>query len=226
MDLVSWYAVFLFSVTFHEAAHAYFLYKLGDKTAYLYGQVTLNPIPHIKREPLGMVVVPLLSYVLYGWMFGWASAPYDMLWALRNPKKSALSSAAGPFANFLLFFVSALLLKIGLFFKIFTVPGAISVSRIVAPSNPGIFYPVSVLLSIMFTLNIVLFVFNMIPLPPLDGFGIISAFLNEETYRKYYTLFTSNPWFSLLGLFIAWNVFGVVFYPFFKMMLIFVYFGF
>ncbi len=70
-----WYLAFLFSVVVHEASHAFAAMKLGDTTAYEGGQVTLDPLPHIKREPLGTVVVPVFSYLLGGWMIGWASAP-------------------------------------------------------------------------------------------------------------------------------------------------------
>ena len=74
---LGWYVVFVFSVTCHEAAHAFAAMKLGDKTAYHGGQVTLDPTPHVRRSPFGMVVVPILSFLLGGWMIGWASAPYD-----------------------------------------------------------------------------------------------------------------------------------------------------
>lgn len=82
----AWYIVFLFSTTVHEAAHALVALKLGDDTAHRGGQVTLDPTPHVRREPFGMVVVPLLSYFLGGWMVGWASAPYDPEWARRYPR--------------------------------------------------------------------------------------------------------------------------------------------
>ena len=80
-----WYAVFLFSATVHEAAHAWAAYRLGDPTAYLGGQVTLNPAPHVQREPFGTVLVPIITFALSGWMMGWASAPYNPMWADRYP---------------------------------------------------------------------------------------------------------------------------------------------
>ena len=72
-----WYVVFLFSTTCHEASHSLAAKWGGDLTAFRGGQVTLNPLPHMKREPFGMLVVPLLSFLLGDWMIGWASAPYD-----------------------------------------------------------------------------------------------------------------------------------------------------
>jgi len=74
---VIWYIVFLFSTTCHEGAHALIARIGGDSTAFHGGQVTLNPWPHIRREPFGLVVVPILSYFVAHWMIGWASAPYD-----------------------------------------------------------------------------------------------------------------------------------------------------
>ena len=72
-----WYVVFLFSTTCHEAAHALAAKIGGDETAFLGGQVTLNPVPHIQREPWGMVIIPILMLVLTHSVIGWASAPYD-----------------------------------------------------------------------------------------------------------------------------------------------------
>ena len=72
-----WFVAFLFSTTVHEAMHALVAWKGGDPTAYHGGQVTLSPIPHIRREPIGMLAVPLLTAMTKGWAIGWASAPYD-----------------------------------------------------------------------------------------------------------------------------------------------------
>src|SRR3954469_18963270 len=76
-DALTFFAVFLFSTTLHEAAHAWAALKGGDPTAYHGGQVSLDPLPHIRREPLGMLVLPLLTALTTGWPMGFASAPYD-----------------------------------------------------------------------------------------------------------------------------------------------------
>ena len=105
MDLfglgLAWFVAFIFSTSLHEAAHAWVGLRLGDPTAARGGQVSLNPLPHIRREPMGMIVVPLLSIIANhgSWMIGWASAPYDPIWAQQFPKRSALMSLAGPGAN-------------------------------------------------------------------------------------------------------------------------------
>ena len=96
---VIWYAALIFSLTFHEAAHALAAKRGGDPTAYLGGQVSLDPTPHIRREQLGTVVVPILSYAMAGWMIGWASTPYDRRWAERYPRRAAWMSLAGPGAR-------------------------------------------------------------------------------------------------------------------------------
>ena len=76
-----WYVVFLLSTTCHEAAHALVAKWGGDLTTFHGGQVTLNPPPHIRRTPFGMVIFPLITYAMNGWMMGWASAPYDRIGA-------------------------------------------------------------------------------------------------------------------------------------------------
>jgi hypothetical protein len=95
-----WYMVFLFSVTLHEAAHAWAAQRGGDPTAYLGGQVSLDPRPHIRREPFGMVILPLFTAITSGWPIGYASTPYDPVWALNHPRRAAWMSLAGPAANF------------------------------------------------------------------------------------------------------------------------------
>ena len=118
-----WYAAFLLSLTCHEAGHALVARWGGDDTAYLSGQVTLNPWPHIRREPVGTILVPILTYFIGSsrWMMGWASAPYDPHWEDRHPRRAALMSAAGPAANFLLFAIAFLVLKMGLLYGVWTV---------------------------------------------------------------------------------------------------------
>jgi Zn-dependent protease len=210
-DALIWYVVFLLSTTFHEAAHAFTAMKMGDLTAYESGQVTLNPFPHIKREPVGTVVVPILSFLIGGWMVGWASAPYDPKWAYENPKKSAAMSAAGPMANFILVLIAALLIHVGMYFNVLYAPETIDSANIVAAVNPGVFEGVAKLLSITFILNSILFLFNLMPIPPLDGSGILPMYLSEEKGRKYIEKL-NNAAFEFIGIIIAWNLFDLIYY--------------
>src|ERR1700744_4619244 len=101
------YVVFLFSTTCHEASHALVAKWGGDATAALNGQVTLNPIPHIRREFWGMVIIPIAAFLFMGQMIVWASAPFDPAWERRFPKRAALRALAGPAANFILMFIGA-----------------------------------------------------------------------------------------------------------------------
>ena len=110
------YVVFLFSVVCHEAAHALVALVGGDKTAYWNGQVTLSPWPHLRQEPFGLGLLPILSMFAamqtggYG-IIGFASAPYDPLWAVRHPRRAAWVALAGPGANLLLAMLAALASK-------------------------------------------------------------------------------------------------------------------
>ena len=219
VDLVegfAWYIVFLFSVTLHEAGHAWAALKGGDPTAYEGGQVSIDPLPHIQREPFGMVVLPLISVLISGWPFGFASAPYDPTWARAYPKRAAWMSLAGPAANLLLVFAAAVLIRIGIGVGVFDNPASLSSARIVAATSPGFMDEVAMLVGMMFTLNLLLFVLNMIPVPPLDGSGALPLLLSEEGARRYQDLVMGSPlaWFGIL---VAWNMFDVIFSPVFHL---------
>jgi Zn-dependent protease len=206
-----WYLVFLFSTTLHEAAHALFAWKLGDPTAYHGGQVTLNPLPHIQREPMGTVLFPIASFFLMGWTVGWASAPYDPSWAERYPKRAALMALAGPLSNLLLVLISGIAIRIGIAAGFFRAPDLLGFSSLTTAVNPG-GEAAATLLSVGFTLNLVLFVFNLLPVPPLDGSAMLPALISPSaaaTYRN----FLRQPMMGLVGLLVAWRIFGWVFGP-------------
>jgi Zn-dependent protease len=206
----AWYVVFLFSTTLHEAAHAWAAYRLGDPTAYHGGQVTLNPLPHIRREPFGLVLVPIVSFFLGGWMMGWASAPYDPLWAARHPRRAGWMALAGPAANLALVVAAGLLLRGGLAMGWFEIPSGIRFSQLVGAT--GAAAGAATILSILFTLNLLLFVFNLLPLPPLDGSGAVLLFLGERAAGRYQA-FLRQPLFALVGLLVAWRLVGPLFSP-------------
>ena len=208
-----WYVAFLLSLTCHEAAHALVAKWGGDLTAYSSGQVTLNPLPHIRREPFGTVLVPILSFLLSGWMLGWGSAPYDPLWEQRHPKRSALMALAGPAANFLLTILVVVLVHAGTGMGAFQAPEAVGFTRIVDATN-GSMEGVAQFLSILFSLNLLLGCFNLLPVPPLDGHSAVGLFLPEDIFKRWLELVRS-PMLSLLGLLLAWRYFDVIFYPVF-----------
>lgn len=209
-----WYAVFLLSVTCHEAAHAFVAFRGGDRTAYLGGQVTLNPIPHVLREPIGTIVVPLLTFLQAGWMMGWASAPYDPLWEARHPRRAAMMAASGPLANLLLAALAFSVLKMGLGSGTFTIPAeGISLDRLVSPASgsPAILEGAGRMLSVLLVLNLVLLVFNLFPFPPMDGASVVAGLVRP--LRGYYEKLRTSPVGSLAGLLAAYGLFQLAFPP-------------
>jgi Zn-dependent protease len=164
--------VFLFSAVIHEVSHGVMAEKLGDPTARLAGRLTLNPLKHL--DPFGSVVLPLLLAIpaLFGqptFIFGWAKpVPYNPA-NLKDPKGGAAKiAAAGPISNFVLAAV------FGIAIRILTAAG-------MAGSALVIF------LSIIIYVNLLLGVFNLVPLPPLDGSKVLYAFL-PPTERGYATM--------------------------------------
>jgi Zn-dependent protease len=209
-----WLAAFLLSLTCHEAAHALAGRLGGDTTAA--AQVTLDPIPHIKREPFGTLIVPIASFFLQGggWMIGWASAPYDPAWAQRYPKRAAAMAAAGPGANFALAVVAAVAIRIGVAAGYFDLPvGGISLDTLVVAPE-GTARGLALFLSVLFSINVILGCFNLIPLPPLDGYAMVPLLLNDRLRDKWFGLFSGGG--SLLGLVVAFVVFAQVMPPVFQ----------
>lgn len=211
----AWFAVFLFSTTLHEAAHAWAALRLGDNTAYAGGQVSLNPVPHIRREPFGMLIVPILSFVLGGWMFGWASAPYDPNWAMRYPKRAAWMALAGPMANFAIVLAAALGIRAGLATGMFVLPEQVSFSGIVLGAGGGGAESLAAIASIAFTLNLVLGIFNLLPVPPLDGSAVIQLAMSDDLARRYRSFLWGQPMLAWVGILVAWRLFGPLFFPIF-----------
>ena len=213
-----WFVAFLFSTTVHEAMHALVAWKGGDPTAYHGGQVSLSPIPHIRREPIGMLVVPLLTSMTQGWAMGWASAPYDPVWAERHPQRAALMAAAGPAGNFMLALAAFVLIKAGLLAGFFVAPDSANFSNVVASAAGGGAGFIGTLLSVMLMLNVILGTFNLLPLPPLDGASVVGIFLPENLGRRLREL-QQNGAFSILGLLVAWRVFPMLTGPLFSTVL-------
>ncbi|PIE90545.1 MAG: hypothetical protein CR997_05505 [Acidobacteria bacterium] len=201
-DFFLWGFAFIFSTTVHEASHGYVAKLGGDLTAYSAGQVSLNPLPHIKREPFGMVLFPVLSFIFYGggWMLGWASVPYDPAWAARHPRKSAWMALAGPVSNLCIFIVSFLLLKLGL-------DSGLLIS---AADTASVKQTIAELLYIMAQLNLILAIFNLIPFPPMDGSEAILLLVPEERANDFRMKIQS---LGMFGFFIAIVVFSSVYAP-------------
>ena len=155
------FAVALLAITFHEAAHAFVANACGDDTAKSLGRVSLNPIPHI--DPIGTILLPAFLYLIHApFLFGWAK-PVPVDWSkLRHLRRDMmLVAAAGPGANFLLAAVSS-----GLLFAAYR-----------AALTPGWLVQA---LSISVAFNLLLGVFNLLPIPPLDGSKVLAGLLPEK----------------------------------------------
>jgi Zn-dependent protease len=157
------FAVLLFSLTFHEMAHAWTADRLGDPTARLLGRVSFNPLVH--ADLIGTVVFPLLAIAGGVPIIGWAKPVPVVVQRLRRQRRDyVLVAAAGPASNLVLAVVAAVVLA------------ALPVSPVVL-GEPNVSAPFAAILSLAVRLNILLAVFNMLPIPPLDGGNVLSGLL-------------------------------------------------
>jgi Zn-dependent protease len=209
-----WFVVFLLSLTCHEASHALVAKWGGDPTAFHGGQVTLDPRPHIRREPFGTIIVPIASYLLSGWMMGWASAPYDPFWQQRHPRRAALMALAGPLGNLSLVLVATLAIHTGILAGVFAAPVRASFTHLVDSVGSAHLQGVGTFMSILFSLNLLLAAFNLLPVPPLDGISVITLFMSEDQARRF-SDWSRNPSFTFVGILLAWKVFDYIFNPLF-----------
>jgi Zn-dependent protease len=171
-----------------------------------------------------MVVVPLLSWLLGGWMIGWASAPYDPEWALRHPRRAGLMALAGPAANLLLLLLAALLIRVGMEWNVLLQPDEINSTHLTMAAAAGPFELGALLLSVMFSLNLLLFAFNLLPLPPLDGSSLPLLFLSKKRAHAYVAT-VQNPMLRVGGLIVAAKLAGPLFHPLFLLVANWVYPG-
>jgi Zn-dependent protease len=173
--LISLFVV-LFAITIHEASHGWAAYKMGDPTAYAMGRVTLNPIAHI--DPVGTILLPLILVVMGAPPFGWAKPVPVNPMNLRDPRRDNLIiSAAGPLSNFSVAFIALMGIKL---FKILN-PGLLYTYRGLSGPAEGIF----MILYLTVIINVILAVFNLIPIPPLDGSGVLMGLISEEAAEKF-----------------------------------------
>jgi Zn-dependent protease len=221
---IIWYIVFLFSTTCHEGAHALVAKLGGDPTAFHGGQVSLNPIPHIHRSPIGMVVVPILSYLYLHWMIGWANAPYDPDWQRRFPRRAAWMALAGPAANFSLVLIAAVAIRVGMALHYFQKPESANFTQVTEAAVPGFAAFAATFLSVLFVLNLVLGTFNLLPVPPLDGNTGVTLLMSEGTALRFLD-WTHNQGFGMIGLLLAWVVYGRIFGYIFRISLAVLYPG-
>jgi len=212
---LTWYIALIVALVFHEAAHAFVAKLGGDLTAYESGQVTLNPVPHMQREPFGTILLPILSFAYMGWPLGFAHAPYNPHWADAHPKRAAAMSFAGPGANLLLTVLLFGIMWLGLSTDYFELPlGGMSLERLVVArggATEGFGYAIARIISVLFSMNLILGVFNLIPLPPLDGAGIVEGLV--PPLAGVYRMMREYPVWQFVGMIAAWKIAPSVIWP-------------
>jgi Zn-dependent protease len=187
-----WVVPVVLAITVHEVAHGWIARKLGDNTAFMLGRLTLNPFKHV--DPMGTILIPgMLLLLQAGFIFGYAK-PVPINWKnLRHPKRDmALVAAAGPGANLLMAVAWGLFIRLGL---LLGEPGVALVYMGVA----GI------------TINIILMVLNLLPLPPLDGGRVMTGLL-PGPWAYQFSRIEPYGFFILIGLLIT-GVLGLVLWP-------------
>ena len=184
----------LFAITLHEAAHGYVARYFGDLTAYQQGRISLNPLRHI--DPVGTILLPLMTLWIGGILFGWAKPVPVNFAALRNPKKDMLWVAiAGPASNLVMALGWALVAKLAL-------------------ASAGSYFsePMMKMAQIGININIVLMVLNLLPLPPLDGGRVAVSML---PHRQAFQLARIEPYGMFILIFMAVTpVLGWILRPF------------
>ena len=203
VDIVFKLIVFLFAISFHESAHAWMANRCGDPTARMLGRISLNPIKHI--DPLGTILLPLVAMLTHIPVLGWAKpTPVDPRNFRRPVLDDILTSVVGPISNFIVASGAVLILalisltsQIG-HFIVQNMPGAYWTNNldVLAARTNSLFMPISLLGYELLVINVVLGVFNLIPVPPLDGSHVLRHLLPEPIRRVYDTM----GWFALLAL--------------------------
>ena len=184
LDIIFQVTILIFSVIVHEISHGYAALALGDRTAKYAGRLTLNPLPHI--DLFGSIILPMISFAMGGFIFGWAKpVPYNP-YNLRNQKwGSAIVGAAGPLSNLLIAFLFGMFIRVAPYFF--------------SESAQFLTNLISIASFIVF-LNVLLAIFNLLPIPPLDGSKVLFAMLPYQF--RYIQEFLEQYGFVILIFFI------------------------
>ena len=189
-----WAVPVLFAITLHEAAHGWVANKLGDPTARQLGRITLNPIKHI--DPMGTIVIPIALLMLSGFVIGWAKpVPVDMRHFKQPLLDMALVALAGPASNFLMACGWALLITLS--------------TTALADSSIAVYlYQMG---KAGMTINIILMVLNLMPIPPLDGGRVLAGVLPKQIALSYMRIEPYGMWI-ILALLVS-GVLGKILWP-------------
>ena len=168
-------------ISVHEASHAYFANRLGDPTARLLGRMTLNPAAHV--DPIGTIIVPLVLFIFGGFIFGWAKpTPINPLNFAHPRRDSAIVAFAGPASNFTLAILFSIIFRV---------------------------FPIDILL-IIISINLILGIFNLIPIPPLDGYKVLLGLVPKEIALRLAVLENYGPIILIVFLLFFIRVFAPI----------------
>jgi len=205
-NLVVQIVVFLFAISVHESAHAWTANRYGDPTARMLGRVSLNPIRHI--DPVGTVLLPLMAYISHIPMIGWAKpTPVNPLNFRKNyVMADIMTSVAGPVSNFIVATLAVILMAA----ISWVFPEARNILRYGMESQSSLM-PLVILLYSAMQINVLLAVFNLIPIPPLDGSHVIRHMLSDSAR----TVYDRIGWIGLILFFlVGGSVLRVLMAPF------------
>ena len=217
VDILFKLIVFLFAISFHESAHAWMANRCGDPTARMLGRISLNPIKHI--DPLGTIVLPLVAMLTHIPVLGWAKpTPVDPRNFRNQVMDDVLTSVVGPISNFVIASGAVLILAVVSLTSqighdiVHNMPWAYLTNNldVLAAQTNSWLMPISLLTYELMVINLVLGVFNLIPVPPLDGSHVLRHLLPEPVRRVYDTM----GWFALLALvYFGGNFLGLLIFP-------------
>ena len=212
VEIIFQIIAFLFAISIHESAHAWSAYKFGDDTASLLGRISLNPIRHI--DPMGTIFLPLMAAIAHFPILGWAKPTPVNLLRLRNRiRDNALIAAAGPISNFMIAGIAVILL---LLLRTFSTEAALAIRSLVGfgrmDMGGSIMTPLVLLIYSFMVVNVILGIFNLFPIPPLDGSHVLEAMLPERAREMYSSIGTYG---TLILLLILWqtDIFSRMIYP-------------